>query len=177
MELKFRNRLGSLFASRSGKVEIGKKTYVSENAQIKTKLGGKILVGDRCAIHDYVLIFSYGGSIEIGDHCDINPFSILYGHGGLRIGNRVLIAGHCMIIPNNHNISDLDTPIQLQGSSAKGIIVEDNVWIGHGVSILDGVRIGRGSVIAAGAVVTSDVKENTIVGGVPAKVIRSRAGE
>jgi acetyltransferase-like isoleucine patch superfamily enzyme len=117
---------------------------------------------------------TYGGFIRIGDHCSVNPFCVLYGHGGLTIGNNVRIATCTVIIPANHVFSDLDIPIHKQGTTALGIVIEDNVWIGANVTILDGVRIGRGAVIGAGAVVTKDVDPLHVVGGVPACTIKVR---
>jgi acetyltransferase-like isoleucine patch superfamily enzyme len=118
---------------------------------------------------------TYGGIIEIGSNCSINPYTIIYGHGlGTKIGNNVLIAGHCMIIPANHNFSHTDVPINKQGINSKGIIIEDDVWIGSGCQILDGITIGKGAVIAAGAVVNKSVEPYNIVGGVPAKIIGKR---
>jgi acetyltransferase-like isoleucine patch superfamily enzyme len=99
---------------------------------------------------------------------------VLYGHGNLTIGDNVLIAGHCLIIPANHVFTDINIPISNQGETKKGIIIEDNVWIGSGCRILDGITIGTGAIIAAGAVVNKDVLPNTIVGGVPAKLIKNR---
>jgi acetyltransferase-like isoleucine patch superfamily enzyme len=72
----------------------------------------------------------------------------------------------------NHVYNDSNIPIIHQGITAQGIVIEDNAWIGAGAIILDGVRVGRGAVVAAGAVVTQDVPPHTIVGGVPAKVIK-----
>jgi acetyltransferase-like isoleucine patch superfamily enzyme len=74
----------------------------------------------------------------------------------------------------NHVYTDPDTPIRLQGVTRRGIVVEDDCWIGAGSMILDGVRISRGCVVAAGAVVTRDVPPYSVVAGVPARVIKSR---
>jgi acetyltransferase-like isoleucine patch superfamily enzyme len=104
----------------------------------------------------------------------INPYSLLYGQGGLTIGNNVLIASHCTIVPVNHTFSDPARPIQEQAETRQGIRIEDDVWIASHVTILDGVTVGRGAVIAAGAVVTKDVPPYAIVGGVPAKVLKDR---
>jgi acetyltransferase-like isoleucine patch superfamily enzyme len=99
----------------------------------------------------------------------------LYGHGkGLVIGNNVLIAGHCLIIPANHIFTRKDIPINKQGTESKGIIIEDDVWIAAGCQILDGVTIGKGAIIAAGSVVNKSVDAYSIVGGVPAVFIKSR---
>ena len=78
------------------------------------------------------------------------------------------------LMSENHNFSELNSSIKSQGIARSFILIEDNVWIGVNSTILPGVTIGSGSIIAAGAVVTKDVPKNTIVGGIPAKIIRSR---
>ena len=120
------------------------------------------------------MVLTYGGRIEIGENCSIGPYSIIYGHGGVTIGNNVLIAGATMIIPNNHNFKDTSVPIAFQGNESLGIVIEDDVWIGHACSILDGIKIGQGSVIAAGSVVNENVEPYSIMGGVPAKLLMKR---
>jgi acetyltransferase-like isoleucine patch superfamily enzyme len=90
------------------------------------------------------------------------------------IGDNVLIAGHTMIIPSNHNSQDLQIPINQQGENSKGIIIEDDVWIGAGCKILDGVCIKSGAIIGAGSVVTKDIPPNAIIAGVPGKLIKYR---
>lgn len=114
------------------------------------------------------------GEISIGDNCSINPYSILYGHGGLKIGNWVRIAAHTVIIPSNHNFSDIDRPIGSQGGTQRGVIIEDDVWIGANVTILDGSHISTGCVIAAGAVVRGTTVPFGVYGGVPAKLLKMR---
>jgi acetyltransferase-like isoleucine patch superfamily enzyme len=136
--------------------------------------GGSITIGRNCTIHDYAMILTYGGDIAIGDGCSLNPFAIVYGHGGVRIADGVRIAAHTVIIPANHNVADATTPLHKSGTSAKGIDIGANVWIGSGARILDGVHIGRHAVIGAGSVVTKAVPEGATVVGVPARVIRQR---
>jgi acetyltransferase-like isoleucine patch superfamily enzyme len=153
-------------------IEPSAKIY--PNVIFNTEYGGTIVIGKGCEILTGVLLMTYGGNIKIGDNCSINPYTILYGHGNLTIGSNVLIAGHCLIIPANHKFSDKNIPINRQGETRRGIVIEDNVWLGAGVKILDGVRIGSGSIVAAGAVVNKNVLQNTIVGGVPARFIKNR---
>jgi len=135
---------------------------------------GQIRLGKGTKIRSYACLYTYGGNISLGSNCSLNPFSIIYGHGGVTIGNNVRIAAHCVIVASNHNFDQLDIPISEQGITSKGIVIEDDVWIGSGAIILDGVRIGGGAIIAAGAVVNRDVEPMSTVGGVPAHIISRR---
>lgn len=161
-------------------VNFKKNLYVDPSVKqysrvvLDTSYGGSIEIGKGTELLYGVILMTYGGNIKIGEKCSINPYAILYGHGNLTIGNNVLIAGHTVIIPANHNFADLTIPINVQGETRKGIIIEDDVWIGAGCRILDGVIIGKGAIIAAGAVVNKDVPSNTIFAGVPAKKIKNR---
>ncbi len=157
-----------------GIIEKDKSVKVYKNVVLNTDYGGEINIGKNTELLYGVLLMTYGGNIHIGENCSINPYTVLYGHGGLKIGNNVLIAGHCLIIPANHIFTDVNIPISKQGETRKGIIIQDNVWIGSGCRILDGVTIGEGAVVAAGAVVNKNVQPYTVVGGVPAKIIKHR---
>ncbi len=119
----------------------------------------------------------YEGSITLGDDCFVGAFAILNGQGGIDIGDNVLIAGHCHIVAGNHRFDDPDRPINTQGFDSRGIVIEDDVWLGAGVKVLDGVRIGRGSIISAGAVVIRDVAPFSIMAGVPARFLRQRGAD
>lgn len=136
--------------------------------------GGHISIRKDTIIHDWVCIMPNGGLIEIGENCSINTFCHINGNGGLRIGNNVRIAASCVIIPANHNFDNLSIPITYQGESQEGIVIEDDVWIGAGVKVLDGVTIGSGSVIGAGSVVNKSIPPMSIAVGVPAKIINRR---
>jgi acetyltransferase-like isoleucine patch superfamily enzyme len=136
--------------------------------------GGRIVIGAHSYVHDHALLMAYGGEITLGEHCTVNPFCVLYGHGGLHIGNHVRIATHSVLIPANHEFGDRQRLIRVQGIHAKGIRIEDDVWIGAGVRILDGVCIGKGCVIGAGSVVTRSIPEYTIALGAPARVVGPR---
>ena len=153
-------------------IKIHPSSYVSRKAVISNTGAGVIKIGADCEIHPYSMILSYGGEIIIGDNCSLNPFSIIYGQGGVKIGSGVRIACQSVIIPANHIISETNEPIYKSGLDCKGILIEDNIWIASGCKILDGVHIGRDSVIAAGAVVNKSVEPRSMVGGVPAKLIK-----
>jgi acetyltransferase-like isoleucine patch superfamily enzyme len=135
---------------------------------------GTISIGARTEIDRGAIIRALGGSIKIGADCSINAYSVLSGSGGVVIGDSVMIASHVSMYASNHIFSDTSLPMQVQGLSMRGIVVCTDVWIGTGARILDGVELGRGCVIAAGAVVTKSTDPYTINGGVPARVIGQR---
>ncbi len=166
-------KLRTFAANLNPRIRIGRGTHLALTATIKPG-SGRIEIGSKCLIRPYAVLMTYGGSIVIGDRVSINPFSVLYGHGGLRIGSDVLIAAHVTIIPANHIFERTDVPMRQQGETRLGITIGDDVWIGSGARILDGVTVGKGSVVAAGAVVRDDVPAYGIVGGVPARLLRSR---
>ena len=99
----------------------------------------------------------------------MQPDAVLDGHGGLLIGEGVRIATHAVSIPANDVFDDTDAPIRVQGETRVGIRIEDDVWIGANAVVLDGCVVGKGSVVAAGAVVTGDVAPYSVVGGIPAR--------
>lgn len=112
-------------------------------------------------------------NMKLGKHSGIGANSIIA--NTTYIGNDVMMARECIINPNNHKIDALDIPMNQQGfEPVKPVVIDDDVWIGSRVIILSGVHVHKGSVIAAGAVVTHDVPRFSIVGGIPAKVIRYR---
>lgn len=135
----------------------------------------EIIIGDGTVIQPRAILETGpGGRIELGKMNSVNPYCVLYGHGGLTTGDYVRIAAHTVIIPADHVFEDTNTPIARQGLTKQGIRIGDDVWIASGCTILDGVEIGAGCVIAAGAVVNRSVASFSVVGGVPAKVIKMR---
>ena len=113
-------------------------------------------------------------NIEIGDNVSIHPMCYIEGSGGLKIGSDVSIAHNTTIMTEEHIYEDLNVNIKDQGCEHKSTIIESNVWVGAGCRILAGSNLQSGSIVAAGAVVKGNVDKNTIVGGVPAKVIKER---
>lgn len=116
------------------------------------------------------------GVIEIGDRVSFNNNVHINACGGGRIilGNDVLVAPNVVLRASDHITSSLDKPIREQGHKPGEIVLEDDVWLGSNVTVIGDVRIGRGAVVAAGAVVIKDVEPYSIVGGVPAKFIKKR---
>lgn len=115
------------------------------------------------------------GDIKIGNNFSLNSNSqIGAAHGKIIIGNDCAIAPNCVLRAANHNFDDTEIPIRLQGHKYGEIIIENDVWIASNCVITADTTIGRSSIIAAGSVVTKDVEPYSIVGGVPAKLIKRR---
>ena len=136
------------------------------------------LMLDKCGKNvniEHGAFLASGKDIEIGDNSGVGLNCRIA--GPLSIGNDVMMAPGVTIVTQNHEISDTTIPMRLQTAEKKKVTISDDVWIGANAIILPGITVGRGSVIAGGAVVTKDVEPYTIVGGNPAKVIRTRVKE
>ena len=130
---------------------------------------------DKTSIGKGCLFSADGGSIEVGESfsCNTNCHINASIGGKILFGNNILIGPNVVIRTANHNFHQNDKPINQQGHNYANIKIADNVWIGANCVILNDVKIGEGTIIAAGAVVNKDVEPFTIVGGVPAKMIKS----
>ena len=111
-------------------------------------------------------------NLKVGRSSSIGWFSFIDARGSISIGNNVTIASYCKLVTAKHDVED-----PMFRASENPIIIDDYVWICTGATILGGVSIGKGAVVAAGAVVTKDVPPMTIVGGIPAKYIKKRETE
>lgn len=157
-------------------VELGREVIIDAYAKIYCHKNGRIKIGDGTYIGDHAIVHTgkKDGWVTIGNNCTVQPFSIVHGHGGCDIGNDVRIASHNVIIPANHRFEDSSKPIREQGVTRIGIRIENDVWIGSGCIVLDGVTVGRGSVIGAGSVVNKSVPPGSISIGSPARQIGAR---
>lgn len=151
------------------------KNIIQVTAEIRAFFWGIFLkqIGPRVYIMSGVKIMS-PQKVEIGHDVLINNHTKIGGQCGVKIGNYVLIGYSVNIVSENHSYQNPLFPIMKQGFYGKHILIEDDVWIGANAVILPGVTIGRGSIVGANAVVTKDVKPYTIVGGVPAKMLKNR---
>jgi acetyltransferase-like isoleucine patch superfamily enzyme/putative methionine-R-sulfoxide reductase with GAF domain len=159
------------------KIELGDEVYLFGNVKLNAWNDNcQILLGDRVAIDRGADITCAGDNctIEIGDGTFVGPYSCIAGPGNVRIGKDCMIAAHSGIVANNHVFADPLQRIRDQGVTKKGIEIGDDCWLGYGVKVLDGVTIGKGSVIGAGAVVTKDLPPYSVAVGVPAKAIANR---
>lgn len=135
-------------------------------------LGDHVSIGAFSRVIVSTTLNDIGQFIRIGNNVGIGEFAYLGGGGGLEIGDDCIIGQYFSCHPENHVFDDPGTPIRRQGITRKGIRIGQNCWIGSRVTILDGVSIGDGCVIAAGAVVTESMPAASIIAGVPARWIR-----
>jgi len=135
-----------------------------------------ISIGHRFSLMRYSALYACDGTLQIGDRVSINSNVLLDAseNGRIIIGSDVLIGPNVVLRASNHVFKDKDRPINQQGHTGGYILVQDDVWIGANVVVVPNVTIGAHAVVAAGAVVTSDVEPWTVVGGVPARVILRR---
>ncbi len=162
------------------RIRLGRNVQIGPGAMLNFRsghggTGTNLEIGDGTKIMPGARLIPQQGAIRIGKNCSVQYGCLLYGVGGLEIGDDTRIAAHTVITPMNHVFTDPQTPIRLQGETARGIKIGRDVWIGSGVKVVDGVEIGDGCVIGAGSVVTKSLPAYSIAVGVPAKVKGVRA--
>jgi acetyltransferase-like isoleucine patch superfamily enzyme len=157
-------------------IHLGHGARIARNAALRANspLVPGIAIGEQCMVQDGALLNASEGFVHVGDRTWIGPFCVIYGNGGVRIGRDVMIAAHSCITSVGHRHDELHIPMMAQGIDVGPVTIEDDVWIGMNCTILPGVTIGRGAIVAAGAVVRGNVAPFTIVGGVPAREIGQR---
>ena len=160
------------------RIRIGSCCRIGRNAALRanTETRPGIVLGDGALIQDAVVINANRGHVRLGERSWLGPFCLVYGNGGVEIGANVLIAAHSTINTVSHSIERCDIPINDQPVLTGPVIIEDDVWIGLNAVVLQGVTIGRGCVIGAGAVVTRSIPPWSIALGVPARVVGRREG-
>jgi acetyltransferase-like isoleucine patch superfamily enzyme len=155
-----------------GILVVGKYSTIEPNVMIDLGDKGQISIGNRSKIKYGAVLRTYDGIIDIKNRVSIGEYTLCAGQGGLAIHDNVIIAGHCYITASDH-IYDSEMPIRFQGETTKGINIAENCWVGANTTILDGVELGRGCVVGAGAVVTKKTNEYTINIGIPSITIKS----
>ena len=182
------NSNGLLFISKNVKVKFGKKITFGKNCTIhrncyinglvkeKILIGNNFTLGMNSIIEGFGILSNLGDSLKIGNNVGISPNALLSIRGSIVIGDDTIIGPYFSIHPENHSFNDNNSLIRMQGVTRQGVVIGKNCWIGAKVTILDGVSIGNNCVVAAGAVITKSFSENSIIGGVPARIISNRMG-
>ncbi len=161
-------------------MELGRNVNVGRFSKLSALGSGKLILGDNVTIGDYSSIvisttFSdIGKYIRIGDNVGIGEYAYIGGAGGTEIGKDTIVGQYFSIHPENHNFESTTELIRFQGVSRLGVIIGSNCWLGSKVTVLDGVTIGDNCIVAAGSVVTKSFDANTVIGGVPAKILKQR---
>ncbi len=162
-------------------LQVSRGCFIDDFVTIVSGTSGGHVILDKgvCIYRGTIIEVNRGAKVTIGAGTHIQAYCILNGLlGDLQIGRKVMIAPHCGFFSYQHRIDNLGQPICQQELTSKGdIVIEDDVWLGMGVKVMDGVRIGCGAVVGAGAVVTKDIPPYAIAGGVPARVMRFRGTE
>jgi acetyltransferase-like isoleucine patch superfamily enzyme len=158
------------------KVFIGDDVTVDSNCVLDAKGDNNegIFIGNGVFIGRNSILSCKNGSIYLKDYVNIGFNCEIMSASSVTIGEKTLIAAYTYIIGGGHEYSLIDKAVLDQGRTSKGVELGNSVWLGAGVKVLDGVKIGRNSIIGAGAVVTKDIPENSIAVGNPAQVKKKR---
>jgi acetyltransferase-like isoleucine patch superfamily enzyme len=163
LKLRWRGRLvtdGFAFVCPAVKFEIGR------DARVILGRWSWIGHGTKIRVHEGEVVI--GAKTVLGQECTISA----YQH--VSIGRECILADRVMLIDFDHGVVEVERPIRLQGIYKRDVHVGHNVWIGYGACILRGVSVGNNAIVGTSAVVTHDVPDNAVVGGVPARLLRMR---
>ena len=161
-------------------MSIGSKTKIRDHVKIDAlstdgvKIGRNCVIGENTKIECTGSLSRIGKGIVIGDNTTFGNDCYFGAAGGIEIGQDVIAGQYIRFHSENHNYSDINMHIKDQGVTHKGIEIGDNCWIGAGVVFLDGAELGNGCVVGANAVVTKKFPDNSVIAGVPAKLIKER---
>jgi acetyltransferase-like isoleucine patch superfamily enzyme len=162
-------------------LHVGRNFIAQDHCEINCLSENGLKFGDKVTVGSYSIIRPtnlYGGDpgvgLKVGNNSSIGPYSYIGCSGYIEIGNNVMISPRVSIYAENHVYDDPTVPMIEQGVNRSVVIIEDDCWIASHSVILAGVKIGRGSVVGAGSIVTKDVPPFSVVAGNPARVIKSR---
>ncbi|MCA6421280.1 MAG: acyltransferase [Flavobacterium sp.] len=165
----------------SSNIVFGHNVTIGSHCEIDGYASEKIILGDCVKIGCYSKLLStshlskFGKGLVMGNNSAIGDFTHFGAPGGIEIGNDVIMGSYISFHSENHNFNDTSKLIREQGVISKGIKLGNNIWVGAKVTFLDGCSVGNNSVVAAGAVVNGVYPDNVVIGGIPAKVIKTLA--
>lgn len=180
---------GIIFAERGAKIQFGHKVRAGSGLNLMkhstinalsydgVEIGNNFTLGKYAIVECTGVLRNVGSSLKIGDNVGINHYCFIGVRGDIEIGDNVIFGPRVNVFSENHNYDDITVPIKNQGVTKGKTVIGSDVWIGANVSIMSGVTIGDGCIIAAGAVVTKDIPAFSVIGGVPAKILKNRKEE
>lgn len=164
-------------------VQIGRGATLGNCVTIDGLSREGVIIGKGASIGPYSIIEAtgviqnLGEGCRIGENSGIGAFSFIGAAGGVEVGDNVIMGQYVSFHSENHCFDSIEIPIRLQGVKREGIIIEDDCWVGAKVTFLDGAHVGKGSVIAAGAVVRGYIPPYSVAAGVPARIIKNRKAQ
>jgi acetyltransferase-like isoleucine patch superfamily enzyme len=159
-------------------LRLGSNVYIDDGVLIyQDKEGGPVELAEGVHLYrDTIIQTGAGGSVTIGPHTHLQPRCQLSAYKApIHIGRQVEIAPNCAFYPYDHGFAPGEKISQQSLRTRGGITIEDDVWLGFGVIVLSGIRIGKGVVVGAGAVVTHEIPDGAIACGVPARIVKMRS--
>lgn len=173
------SKLGDIFLKFFPKVVVKYLIRLTRYGESKISFGLRYILykrickkfGEKVIIFPAVYIFK-PENLEIGTNVSIHEFSYIDATGGITIGDHVMIAHRTTIMSTTHEVENESIPYKQLGVKAQPIIINNNCWIGADVKIINGVSIGNNSVVGAGSLVNKNIKPNSMVAGIPAKLIK-----
>jgi acetyltransferase-like isoleucine patch superfamily enzyme len=158
------------------KIRLGDGVIVDDNCLLDAKGADNrgITLGDGVFLGRNTILSCKNGDIELASGVNIGFNSQIASGSKVRVGKDGLLAAYCYLVGGGHESADPERPVQDQQAVSRGITLDDNVWLGAGVKVLDGVSVGADCIVGAGAVVTADLPARSVAAGAPARVIRGR---
>ena len=159
------------------KIRIGSNVVIDDSVVLDAKGGPEtgITIGDGVVLSRGVILSCKGSTITIQDKANLAIGCLVHAGGPVCIGRYTLLAAYCYLVGvGNHGMDRLGIPMMAQPVTSKGVILEDDVWLGAQTVVLDGVRIGTGSVVGACSMVAKDLPPYSVAVGAPARILRSR---
>jgi acetyltransferase-like isoleucine patch superfamily enzyme len=157
-----------------GRLQLDGIAFICSGASLEVGPSARLHLGRWCWIGNDTKLRIHEGVVSVGAKSVLGQECTLSCYQHISIGRECIVADRAMLIDFDHAFGDVERPTRLQGIEKRDVRIGNNVWIGHGASILPGVTVGDNAVVGAAAVVTRDVAANAVVGGVPARLIRMR---
>lgn len=161
-------------------LNIGKGTTIEDNVVIDAfsengiNFGSNVKIGANTIVNGSGSLKISGKGMDIGDNSSVGEYSYFGCAGGIEIGKDVIMGQNIRFHAQNHNFQSLEIPIKDQGTYQSGIKINDNCWIGAGVTFLDGITVGSGCVIGANTLVNKSIPDNSVAVGSPVRIIKKR---